>query len=652
MRRLLLTSSTVAIALTLSSGSLATMPVPGAILGAGPIEAPTCDGDVANPTLGQAKRSGEAGRDAAQKGLGFLQDQATGWQDQHNCYGCHVQAVTVEALSVGVGNQYDVNKQAFAKVLRGMTTGPGGSRSTHGLRYSHDQNGSGSLQAPSKGMGGSAFARYDDLVDNKLRDDLIGVAQELLTYQRADGSVVDPGGWRNEPVGLGGQVQLTTQALTTWRQAYERTADDAWLAAAGKGEAFLAAHVKTLQPDSVDLQTLNYALLGLIDAGASPRHPDVKRLSDALLARQGKSGAWSMRSKGSQAYATGQSLYVLRKLGLTDQDAVVAKGTRWLTKAQQPNGGWSPAGFGKAEAMWAVMGLVSIDVLSLTVDGVADGQHVEGSLPLRAFAQDNKGKGVRDVQMFVDDVLVGAACGDTLAATWNASVMQDGPHVLEFRATNELGQTARRRLNVYAGNTWLVDAGSRWEDNGTLLSIRDLAAAGKPHKVGLQVFRLANEGTDASAGSLVHDTWREGQPGALKFWWDGKNAKGEAQPRAKYLARFTWTRADGTVAHTVENTFVHAAPHEQQASYGQVTGAISFADDGTSAAGATVELVNQQGQVVRRVRATKEGAYNFKNVDAAKYKIRVTKDTKKGRQQVERDVAPEAAAQSSEDFEL
>ena len=652
MRRTVFTSSTVLLALLFSSGSLARLPSPDALLGAGPIEPPTCDDAVGAATAGKAIRSDEAGRKAAQRGLTFLETQATAWQDRHNCYGCHVHAVTVEALSVGVGNQYDVNDEAFAKVLRGMTVLPGGSRSTHGIRYSHDLEGAGSLQAPSKGMGGSAFARYDDLVDNKLRDDLLGVAKELITYQRDDGSVVDPGGWANVPVGLGGQVQLTTQALTTWRQAYERTGDDAWLAAAGKGEAFLAQHAKGLDPKAVDIQTLNYALLGLIDAGASPTHPDVARLTKALLARQQESGAWSMRGKGSEAYATGQSLYVLRKLGLTDQDAVVSKGTQWLAKAQQGDGGWSPTGFAKAEAMWAVMGLVSIDVLSLTVDGVADGQHVDGTLPLRAFAQDNKGKGVRDVQMYVDDVLVGAECGDTLAATWNAALLEDGQHVLEFRATNELGQTASRRMNVYAGNTWLVDAGSRWEDNGTLLSIRDLAPAGKEHKVKLQIFALANEGTDASAGALVHDTWREGQPGALRFWWDGNNAKGEAQPRAKYLARFTWTKPDGSVAHTVENTFVHASPHVQQASYGQVTGQISFADDGLSAAGATVELVNAQGQVVRSVRATKEGAYNFKNVDAAEYRIRVTKDTNKGRKQVERAVAPAASEASNEDFAL
>jgi len=628
-----------------SSLALAARPAPS--IGSAPVDAPVCESG-SSGTFSGAAPSDEAGRKAAQKGLDFLQDRTTAWQQAHRCYGCHVQAVTVEALSVGWGHQYNVDRDAFDAIVQGMTVLPGGSRSSHGLRYSHDQASTGSLQAPAKGLGGSAFARYDGLVDARLRDDLLQTARELLPFQRADGAVIDPGGWSNGPVGIGGDVQLTTQAISTWRQAYERTGDDAWLAAAGKGEAFLMKKVRALEPASLDLQSLNYLLMGLLDAGAGQTHGDVDRLAKALLARQSAEGAWSMPN-GSQAFATGQSLYVLRKLGLTDRDAAVAKGTSWLTQAQQASGGWSDAGFGKAEAMWGVLGLVSIDVLTVSLDGVTDGQRVEGQIPLTALARDNQGHAVRDVQLFVDDVRVGAACGHSLAATWDTRTLSPGPHVLEVRAVNAKGQAARRRLTVYAGDTFLVDAGSRWDDDGTVLTVRDLADVDRPHKVKLQVFTQAHEG-DVS-GTLVHDTWQERTSGAVSFWWDGKDSKGAAQPRARYLARFTWVDGSGKARHSLDYTFIHAAPDVQQATFGQVQGRVSF-QEGEDAANTVVELVNAEGQVVRSVRTTKQGAYQFRNVDEAKYKVRVTKQTDKGEVAAEADVSAAPAASTRADLDL
>src|SRR5262245_18359974 len=73
--------------------------------------APSCG--AAAPESASKTVGNPAARRAAQRGIAFLVRQAVAWQQQYACYGCHVQAVTVEALSVGVNHQYRVDRKAL-----------------------------------------------------------------------------------------------------------------------------------------------------------------------------------------------------------------------------------------------------------------------------------------------------------------------------------------------------------------------------------------------------------------------------------------------------------------------------------------------------------------------------------------------------------
>src|SRR5688572_9440640 len=59
-------------------------------------------------TATKAAKGDPKARDAAQRGLDWLGQAARTWQDGHKCYGCHVQAVTMEAMTVGLSHQYTV----------------------------------------------------------------------------------------------------------------------------------------------------------------------------------------------------------------------------------------------------------------------------------------------------------------------------------------------------------------------------------------------------------------------------------------------------------------------------------------------------------------------------------------------------------------
>ena len=72
-------------------------------------------------------------RKAAQRGINFLASSTAAWQKQHQCYGCHVQAVTLEGLAVGKHHQYEVPSRDLAVILDGVLNSNGGARLGDGL---------------------------------------------------------------------------------------------------------------------------------------------------------------------------------------------------------------------------------------------------------------------------------------------------------------------------------------------------------------------------------------------------------------------------------------------------------------------------------------------------------------------------------------
>lgn len=578
-----------------------------------PPHAPVLPACSAPNTRGEAHaaRPGNPGaRAAAQRGLAFVGREAVTWQQTHNCYGCHVQAVTLEALTVGRAHQYEVSDDVFREVLRGITEIRGGHRQPGGLSVS----GSG-MPASSRAFGGAAFARYDQTGGNELSDDLLAVAEQLMTHQDADGAQAADD--TRFPV-VAGPLQATTQALQTWRQAYVRSADPRWLAPLRRAEAWMQSQARRLSDSPVpNTVHMNYAVLGLLAAGAQPTEEALQALARHLRARQHADGGFGFEAEAAaNAFATGQTVHALRELGFTDDDPAVARGTTWLLAHQGADGGWSHEGRGKAEAMWAVFGLVSIDRISLSLDGLRDGEHARGALSLRGAAVDNHGEPVQQVDLRVDDVPVARACGAAFAHTLDTAALATGTHTLDLIATNARGQHARRRLTFYTGAHYLVNASANWDRGATSVTLRDVAPADVNGRVSLEV-RRAGEDADA--------LWQDARPsaqGPMSFRWEGRDREGRPQPAGRYVARLRFSDARGQSVQTVELPFVHDTPEAQAQRYAQVTGQLQL-DDARGAANAEVELVDGVGNVVARTTTTEQGNYRFRNVDQGRYQVRV-----------------------------
>lgn len=555
-------------------------------------------------------------RKAAQHGLGYLTQASKEWTAQHNCFGCHVQAVTMEALTVGMHHQYDVGIKDVDEMARALMMGVTAGGHTTGIAFQ-----------------GQAWSRFDMWINGSHKDELLSYGEQLIAVQQPDGSIPDDDA--RLPI-TGGTMQTTYQAMQTWRQAFARTADDKWLAPMRKAEQYLARQSSdwTVKSD-VYLQNVNFALLGLVAAGVGNGEASSQKLQNILLARQNQDGGWGLDAGGvsasgkSDALATGQTLYALRLAGHGDGEAAIDRGTKWLVAHQGKDGAWrtyrsNQGGAEKGEGMWAVLGLVSVDVTSVAVTGVVDGQHVTPTMAIAVDARDNQAGGVKKVELFLDDQPLNGACAASLKYTWSTQRLAEGKHTLDVVATNSKDQQSRRRYEVYAGNVFLTELGTRFDDRlqATEIAVRNIAldATGK---VDVAIYATG----EAGRGKQVYTASHDGTPGPLTFAWNGTGSDGTQLPRGKYLAEVSYRDAKGKVLHHTETYFVHDSEAMQRAHFAEIEGQLSMeaASGAGLSANTMVELVDEKGQVVQRAMSTAQGNYRFKAVAKGKYRIRTKK---------------------------
>jgi hypothetical protein len=106
-----------------------------------------------------------------------------------------------------------------------------------------------------------------------------------------------------------------------------------WTARIGKSKEWLLA-AKPLTNEDRNMQ-----LLGLIWAEADVR--TVSKLAAAVRTEQRADGGWSQHDGlTSDAYATGESLYVLSAAGVKASDPAYQKGVKFLLSTQREDGSW------------------------------------------------------------------------------------------------------------------------------------------------------------------------------------------------------------------------------------------------------------------------------------------------------------------------
>ena len=292
-------------------------------------------------------------RDAAQRGLEWLQQAAADWGNEHQCVGCHVQAQALMGQAVGIEQGYRVNMRAMHDLSEQIRS---------------KQQPDGTWPPSPYNIAVAAFATMglaQAAVATKKPSDveLMKGSDNLLARQDPGGSV--PLDSIRAPIEQG-DFMSTANSLVAMRWAAAHSKDARYRQAAERALGWVESHEPATTQDSV------FKIIALMHFGS----PEQKRIAwstvESLAGQQQPDGGWKETPSmdGSNAFATGQALYAFKQAGVSVQGEMFRRGVDYLLKTQigeptDANASWkavhtqSESNTSFAPTMWAVIGLAS-----------------------------------------------------------------------------------------------------------------------------------------------------------------------------------------------------------------------------------------------------------------------------------------------------
>jgi hypothetical protein len=280
-------------------------------------------GAAADPALTAAQV-----QQAIHKSIDFLDKDTVRWKDKHKCASCHHAPMMMWAVNEAQIQGYAVNTKSLA-AISAWTFHPDNSAGTF----------PGPKNPPPPDLRLTVPLLTLAVADRKpleviSQDGVKRGVKILLDQQAADGSWGSKSEIGRPPILDTREVMTlwTTLALTVAPAGQADT--DAAKAARAKSQQWLA---KNGTPDKHQALALRLLLDVRQGKPAATWAAAVKK----LLAQQNADGGWSqVRGMASDAYATGQTLYVLSFAGIKVDDPAIQKGTAFLLKTQKPDGSW------------------------------------------------------------------------------------------------------------------------------------------------------------------------------------------------------------------------------------------------------------------------------------------------------------------------
>jgi hypothetical protein len=298
-------------------------------------------------------------REAAQRGLDWLQHAAPTWAKANNCFGCHVQSQALMGQAVALKQGYRVNLRsvrALDEHVRSQNSwgswwSPSDSATAFGamgVAYGADILGI----ASDKGMPGAHPYSKGLLLES---------ADRLVERQAEDGAL--PIDEVNPPI-IQGQFMTTGNALVAIERAAAHSDDPRYDQSAERGLAWIASHEPQTTQDKV------FKVITLMHYGTPDQKRSAWSVVETLTTEQQADGGWqeNAASDGSSAIATGQVLYAFKQAGVSIHSPMFRRGVDYLLQGQvndpvPENGSWNavhtaskrPSAF--AHTMWAVIGL-------------------------------------------------------------------------------------------------------------------------------------------------------------------------------------------------------------------------------------------------------------------------------------------------------
>jgi hypothetical protein len=203
-------------------------------------------------------------------------------------------------------------------------------------------------------------AASDSLVATN-QDPILSARQTLLKQivakQASDGSWGLP---LDERVPLGGPVE-DIAILSRLALLESGVSSKEVIGCMSKAAGWLSAH-----QDKTSRQGRNLRLL--MNVREETAAAELRPVVASIRAEQNSDGGWSQTPEmASDAYATGQTLYVLARAGVQPEAPEMKHGVEFLTGTQRPDGSWPMTSRVKAKNLspitgagtaWAVLGLI------------------------------------------------------------------------------------------------------------------------------------------------------------------------------------------------------------------------------------------------------------------------------------------------------
>lgn len=302
--------------------------------------------------------------EAIEASLGLLNRSSSEFFRQSGCVGCHHQVLTVMATAAARSGGILVDEapgREFVKMIESQWT-----RLQEMALERFDLGGGADQEIYSLLALGAAGYRSNQLTDS--------LAAYIAADQTANGAWVRITGIARPPTqsGVIARTAFAVRALQLYGTPARKAELDERVARAR--EYLLNATVRTSDDAAMQLAGLHW--IG--------RDQDrIRRLASGLIARQNPDGGWSTTPHlPSDAFATGQALWVLREFGALGSDSPIGRrGVKRLLETQWLDGSWyvrgrSPkfqpyfeSGFPYSHDQWMSSTATAWAVMALSPDG-------------------------------------------------------------------------------------------------------------------------------------------------------------------------------------------------------------------------------------------------------------------------------------------
>jgi len=255
--------------------------------------------------------------------MALLETSSQKFFDGSGCVSCHHQNLTDFAAAEVRAKGLKIDPQAAIARVKMLSSNP-----PAGLLYERMDIGVPEIFAST--LAAMAAMGYPA---NRATD---GLVADIAASQMADGSWRLIGGIGSRPPAEEGLVTRTALCVRSLKAFGPPGRAKEMNARIEKARRWLLAATPVTSEDR------NMQLLGLYWGGADAAA--LKPLASTIAAAQQSDGGWrQIEGLGSDAYATGQSLYALAKAGMAANDPVYAKGVAFLLATQAVNGSWRVA---------------------------------------------------------------------------------------------------------------------------------------------------------------------------------------------------------------------------------------------------------------------------------------------------------------------